>query len=137
MRATLELVDGITGSPETTKIIGDRSEVRTPRDHRAFYRSEQNRAEARFLYSSRETVPFGSLWRSRSREDPRATESAVVVSLSSARTAPLHVWRCIIPGMIPMSFGFDREPLGLSAAIAMLQTSGRTTEVPLHPHPFA
>ena len=135
LRATLELVDGVANSPATDTGVTDRSQVRSPEDHRAFYRVEANRHGARFLGASRRTVPFSTL--PRYEMDTPVPSDAVSVALSSSRTSPLHVARCVVPGLIPMSFGFDREPLGLPLAATMLRRSGRSPDLPLHPHPFA
>jgi len=70
----------------------------------------------------------------------------LTVDLSCAASAPLHVVRALVPGTIPISFGWDREPLGLPL-LARTRTTpdGRRigaeldldTSGPLMPHPFA
>jgi len=45
---------------------------------------------------------------------------------------PLHVVRAIVPGMIPISFGYGREPLGLPAVRALRRGAAG---IPF-PHPF-
>ena len=47
--------------------------------------------------------------------------------------APLQVVRAIVPGLIPLSFGYGTEPLG-SPQVEALVGAART---PLLPHPLA
>jgi hypothetical protein len=67
------------------------------------------------------------------------------VELSSAATAPFRVVRALVPGLIPLSFGYDREPLGMELLGRPRHTiDGRRlgselaleTAGPLLPHPF-
>ena len=37
----------------------------------------------------------------------------LTVDLSSPAIRPLHAARAFVPGLIPISFGWDREPLGM------------------------
>ena len=47
----------------------------------------------------------------------------------------LHVLRALVAGLIPMTFGFDAEALGLPSARALVRAAERAK--PLFPHPFA
>ncbi len=51
-------------------------------------------------------------------------------ALAQGRT-PLHVVRAIVPGLVPVSFGYDAEPLAMKRA----QAAGALRE-PLFPHPL-
>ena len=70
----------------------------------------------------------------------------LTVDLSSPAIKPLHAARALVPGLIPISFGWDREPLGMPLlARPRTAADGRllgsqldlTTAGPLTPHPFA
>jgi ribosomal protein S12 methylthiotransferase accessory factor len=50
-------------------------------------------------------------------------------ALAQGRT-PLHVARAIVPGLVPVSFGYDTEPLG------MKRLAGAHVRRPLFPHPL-
>jgi ribosomal protein S12 methylthiotransferase accessory factor len=52
-------------------------------------------------------------------------------ALAQGRT-PLHVVRVLVPGLVPMSFGYGTEPLG----VPRLREHGGQIREPLFPHPF-
>lgn len=107
-------------------------DVVTPRDHEAFYERAAAVDAASFLWSSSGSeVSLGSL----PVLDVATLGPAIEVDLSSSLTSPFAVVRSLAPGLIPMSFGFDREPMGLPAAKRAL--GERTMCGPLTPHPFA
>jgi len=64
-----------------------------------------------------------------------------VVDLSS-KDASLHVARALIPGLIPMSFGFGIEPKGMTRIYSDSVSLGLRTSVPKYgelqsfPHPY-
>ena len=58
---------------------------------------------------------------------------------------PFRVVRAIVPGLVPVSFGWDQEPLGLARLAAPVRTRdgrelGRRLDLreagPVLPHPF-
>lgn len=55
---------------------------------------------------------------------------AVFVDLHTTSASSLHVSRCIVPGMIPLTFGWDADPIGLE------ELSSLCGYDPLAPHPF-
>ena len=49
-------------------------------------------------------------------------DAPLLVTLTSPTSAPFHVARVLIPGFVPLSFGWDNEPLGLPRLAAPLVT---------------
>ncbi|MDQ4143528.1 MAG: YcaO-like family protein [Actinomycetota bacterium] len=109
------------------------TEVRHPADHRLLYRDPRNHDKARFLWAGPATITFDDLGGSAVTALPN---QAVVFDLTSEETLPLQVWRCFCPGLIPISFGVDREPLGLASA-HVSPHSPHLARGELFPHPFA
>jgi thiazole/oxazole-forming peptide maturase SagD family component len=126
----------------------DVARVRTPADHRALYRSPAARAAADFLWTAEAEIPLAEI----------AFDDAPAEQIVADRTEPLFVQlagddvgglvviRALVPDMIPITFGYDREPLGMPrAARALALLDGRTVgrarrfgAPPLpQPHPFA
>jgi ribosomal protein S12 methylthiotransferase accessory factor len=52
-------------------------------------------------------------------------------ALAQGRT-PLHVVRVIVPGLVPISFGFGEEPAGMKR----LHAAGAGIREPVFPHPL-
>ena len=70
----------------------------------------------------------------------------LAVDLTGPATAPFAVVRLLVPGLVPMTFGWDGEPLGMARLGAPVDTAdgrrlGRRLDLealgPLLPHPFA
>ena len=121
--------------------------VRRPLDHLRLY-ARQHSDGAQFLYSSERTVSLDSLPSDLSIEQQLAGAGIDVhyVDLSSGRTAPFHVVRAFAPSLVPLTFGWDREPLGMPILGRRRQSSNGETigiDVDLSrkqmpwPHPFA
>jgi ribosomal protein S12 methylthiotransferase accessory factor len=124
------------------------SEVRSPEHHAALYDGDPDRvAGAAFFWSSHDRMSLAEV---APPGDPleRAGEGSgfVTVDLTTASSAPFHVARAVAPGLVPISFGYDREPLGMPALAEPRAThDGRTLGAhldlaeagPLDPHPFA
>ena len=117
--------------------------VATTDDHQALYIDSDHVTEASFLWNSSDIVEVDEL--SAGCADSPLTLLAeriaepVTVDLTSARTRPVHVVRVIVPGLIPMSFGYDGEPLGiprLSQGLVRGHSVG-SMDGPLLPHPFS
>ena len=123
-------------------------EVRTPRQHAALYLDPERVDRARFLAGSSDEIALAEV--ELPGIDPDELVSAVAdpiaVDLTSPATAPFHVVRVVVPGLVPVSFGYDREPLGMPRLAApkrahdgrMLGARLDLAEAgPLDPHPFA
>ena len=124
------------------------SEVRTPYDHVRLYRDPAVVEQARFLHSASFEIELGDV---RGGDGPLESMltgigEPLTIDLSSPATAPLQVARCLVGGLIPITFGWDQEPLGMPLLATPRSTAdGRrlgsrldlTTAGPLTPHPFA
>ena len=123
------------------------ADVRTPRDHLALHRDPDAIARAAFLTASPDVIDVREIPRGAAPLDAvTAVGEPLLVDLSSPATEPFTVVRAIVPGLVPQSFGFDREPLGLAALAAPRTTRdgrilGATLDLeaapPIAPHPFA
>lgn len=98
-----------TENPPTTP-----ESVRRPLDHLRLHAHQPSDA-ARFLYSAEKMVSLGSLPSDLSLERQLAGSGVDVfyADLTSGQTAPFHVVRAFAPGLVPLTFGWDREPLGM------------------------
>jgi len=109
-------------------------QVNSPLDHQLLYKQRRYVKGAEFLTSSRAEVPLTAL--------PHADlhtilDDSYFVRLPTARVARRQVWRCLSPRLIPITFGWDLEPLGLPRVIPLIQEAGTSLAQPLVPHPFA
>ncbi len=120
-------------------------EVVSPEDHMRLYLVPEHAERARFLAASPEVIEFGDVPcpADPATEVVRAIGEPVVVSLTTSSTAPFAVARAIVPGLLPVSYGWDREPRGLAAlGEARATADGRRVgaaidlDTPIMPHPF-
>ena len=122
-------------------------DVDTPEDHMWLHLRPEGVARAEFLWASTDLIGFEEV---AARPGPvaEAVETvgeAVFVDLTSPRTAPFHVVRALVPGLVPISFGWDRETLALPRLSRPAQTVdgrrlGQALDLangpPILPHPF-
>jgi thiazole/oxazole-forming peptide maturase SagD family component len=122
-------------------------DVRTPEDHMWLHQRAEFAAQAAFLLGSDEVIDLDEVVFAPGRpaEALEQIGEPVLVDLTSPRTAPFHVVRALVPGLVPMSFGWDREPLGLPRlAEPKVTADGRRlgehldlpNSGPILPHPF-
>jgi len=123
------------------------SEVQGPIDHHRFYQQPDRIGDAAFLFASPEVIDLGDLtpFTGPLPERLATVGEPLVVDLSSSRTRPLRVVRGIVPELVPMSFGWDLEPMGMARLRSpkarrdgrllgrwLAPSDGR----PILPHPF-
>jgi ribosomal protein S12 methylthiotransferase accessory factor len=124
------------------------TDVRGPLDHERFHQYEDRVAGAAFLFSSPATIGLANIPRFSEPIEERLADigEPLTVDLSSPSTHPFRVMRAIMPGLIPISFGWDQEPLGMSRLAEPKTTAdgatlGRHLDLaqaePIIPHPFA
>jgi ribosomal protein S12 methylthiotransferase accessory factor len=123
-------------------------EVATPAEHMRFHHDAGLAEEDAFLFSNDERIALDEIGASGAAEvdAARAVGEPLFVELTTPATQPFSVVRAVVPGMIPITFGFDTEPLGLPRLAEPRVTLdgrhvGRTLDLsnagPLVPHPFA
>lgn len=114
-RATLEaLVLALRFRPRGGEAVDPR-QAHSPVDHLQLHMDPTRELDHGFLYSSNERIDLAEIIPA---ADPVAALDVlgiepVFVDLDSDRTQPFHVVRAAAPGLIPLSFGWDREPLGM------------------------
>lgn len=137
-KALMELSVALTGLPPLNSIRPD--QIRKAEDHTMVYRGKDIRRHAEFLTASSTRYEISDLcW------DGRLTirGEAYFVQLPTVDESSDHVWRAIVPGLIPMTFGYDSEPRGRKDVVRALEgaaSSGYSLfseEDILLPHPFA
>jgi len=148
VRATTEALVISLGYPTPPGRI-EPGDVRGPADHLHLHRDPARRSENEFLYTSELEIELDEI--AESEASPLAQLEAqgidpVFVDLSGPATRPFAVIRAIAPGLIPLSFGHDREPLGLPE-LARPRSSregrpiGRVIDLDswaaIMPHPFS
>jgi ribosomal protein S12 methylthiotransferase accessory factor len=122
-------------------------EVRTPLDHLRFHYGQDGADARAFLTASRDLIELREI-RGRpgsARAGLDEIGEVLVVDLSSPATRPFHVVRAFVPGLVPLTFGYDSEPLGLEAlARPRVTVDGRVLGAsldlpragPIMPHPY-
>jgi ribosomal protein S12 methylthiotransferase accessory factor len=95
----------------------DPTDVRGPVDHLRLHRDPARRGDHEFLFTSDREVALNEIPQGEA-ESPLAQLEAqgvepVFVDLSGETTQPFTVIRALAPGLVPLTFGYDREPFGL------------------------
>jgi thiazole/oxazole-forming peptide maturase SagD family component len=125
-RAALEAAGSLTGGEHLA--LERPEDVRSPDDHEAYYRFGDRARRGSFLLASSEIVQLESI-----RATTPGPTAPTFVDYPVARRFGMHVVRALVPGLIPMTFGYDNEPLGLPAFQRLMRGKGMRLE----PHPFA
>jgi thiazole/oxazole-forming peptide maturase SagD family component len=91
--------------------------VRSPRDHLLLHRDPARHADHGFLYASTDELELGDVPRPESDDLEAQLEtlgySPLTADLTTERCAPYAVVRALAPGLVPLTFGWGQEPLGL------------------------
>jgi ribosomal protein S12 methylthiotransferase accessory factor len=124
------------------------ADVSTPIDHLRCHRRADAREARAFLLASGEEIAVEDV---RCAEGPveqcvAAVGDPLFVDLSSPTTRPFAVVRAFVPGLVPIAFGYDGEPLGMRRLAEPVVTPdgrelGRSLPLgeaePIMPHPFS
>ena len=135
-------------SGKAVPVIAPR-EVKTPVQHGLLYRQKRHFRRADFLLDSIDTKTFASIV-------PRLHQGQLVNALCVSGMRPilidltdersskkLHVARAVVPGLVPMSFGYGTEPQACSRLASIRRHCESLTIVKSvsrrspFPHPFA
>jgi ribosomal protein S12 methylthiotransferase accessory factor len=147
-KATLEaLVLALRFKPDAHQSV-DAKRVRSTADHLLLHMDPLRAESSEFLYSSGDSIELSDLSSDESIEHAleRAGIEPVLIDLTIARTRPFHVVRAVTPGLVPLTFGWDSEPLGLESLTrprarhdgSMVGVAIDLSEEPARdPHPFA
>jgi len=107
-------------------------EVRGPGDHAALYRTlEWRRRLDWMLIGPEEKLAMDSAARA------ACPDSVHAYQFRSEVSAGLTVVRVLDPELIPLTFGYDSDPLGRSDVQILARQANLSLERPLDPHPFA
>lgn len=125
--------------------------VAMPADHGAIYEQKPFFRRADFMAHGGKAIAFRNVGRlaARSWHNLLGRFAAkqwrlftVPLSLSEeyGGNGDLHIIRSIVPGMVPMTFGYQQEPGGMERIYAVVKSfGGRATsyrDLPRFPHPF-
>lgn len=108
-------------------------EIRTPSQHMLLHLDPRNAHHTAFWTNPVLSFPACGTKVSASLESLLA--DAVFVPLRNIGADGHVVWRCLHPGLVPLTFGFDCEPLGL-AIVRELLGSPPEPAASLFPHPL-
>ncbi|GAA3782207.1 hypothetical protein GCM10022225_83220 [Plantactinospora mayteni] len=108
------------------------SAVRTPADHRRYYMSGQGHRDVSWLLQSDAQADLSEL----SIGLPEPSRDVIVYEWPAKITRPFRVVRVLDPAMIPITFGYGREPLGRSDVQRLVASTGASLDEPMPPHPF-
>jgi thiazole/oxazole-forming peptide maturase SagD family component len=123
-------------------------DVALPLDHLRLHRAPGARERRDWLLSSTDTVELSDVRGQAGPVDQVVADvhEALFVDLGSRVTHPFAVVRAFVPGLVPISFGHDREPLGMPRLSEPKRTSdgrllGQSLDLrcagPIMPHPFS
>ncbi|MBA2420938.1 MAG: YcaO-like family protein [Thermoleophilaceae bacterium] len=123
------------------------TQVERPKDHLLLHLQPEQLEADRFLFGSDERVDAREVLGADAplEESVRAIGEPVFVDLTCVPARPFHVVRALVPGLLPISFGYDREPLGMprlaeSKRLPDGRVLGRELDIvrsgPYVPHPF-
>ncbi|RMD66893.1 hypothetical protein D6817_03090 [Candidatus Pacearchaeota archaeon] len=136
------------GPPETIKP----HEVIWPIDHGKLYGQKRYFRKADFLIRCHRTVAFREVGKGAaqswdellgrfSMKGWRLFTVPLHLSEEHGGNGDLHIIRSIVPGMVPMTFGFRQEPAGMKRIYAVGKELGKKKlsyrELTKFPHPFA
>jgi thiazole/oxazole-forming peptide maturase SagD family component len=92
-------------------------DVRTPRDHLLLHRDPARRADHEFLYAGGDEVELGDIPDGCDDDLEGLLDDLghppLTADLTLPACQPYHVVRALAPGLVPVSFGWRREPTGL------------------------
>jgi thiazole/oxazole-forming peptide maturase SagD family component len=122
-------------------------QVQSPRDHLRFHHDAKMLDYDRFLFDSPVQIALDEIEPAQGSALDAVSRIAepVIVDLTSPATQPFTVVRAIVPGMVPIGFGYDREPLGMGRLARPIKTAdgrelGKHLDLskagPITPHPF-
>ncbi len=126
--------------------------VWVPSDHGALYEQKRFFRRADFLTLGRDVVPFGRIGRNsasswRELMDIFSVKGWKLITIplqlpeSLGGNGDLHIVRSIVPGMVPMTFGYRQEPAGMERLYEVAGKFGKPSfsykDITKFPHPFA
>jgi len=94
-------------------------DVRGPRDHALLHRDPARAAEHGFLYASGEELELGDVPAGGGDVAARLHAlgfAPLAADLTIPAVRPFHVVRALAPGLLPLTFGYGTEPLGMPRA---------------------
>jgi thiazole/oxazole-forming peptide maturase SagD family component len=123
-------------------------QVTIPADHLVLHLDPDQAPHHDFLFSSSDYLDLAEIGDETPLADAFAAAGIepVLIELTIPPARPFHVVRALTPGLVPLTFGWDNEPLGLGSLEhpRRLQNGrevGRVIDLgeapALHPHPFA
>jgi thiazole/oxazole-forming peptide maturase SagD family component len=143
-----EVVAGLRLTPARSVAPIAPEAVRTPLDHFRLHQNPERLAEDAFLWSSPDQIGLAEV----TQADPEADLADLLAPVGEAcfavfegtRLRPFVVVRALVPGLVPIMFGHDQEPLGLARVREPLRTAdGRAItgclapgDEVMMPHPF-
>jgi len=127
------------------------SKIRFPSDHGRLYEQKRFFRRADFLVNGRKTIPLNKVgqhsaqsWEELLGRIDAKGWSLITVPLKLSEefggNSELHIVRSIIPGTVPISFGYREEPLGMDRIYAVAREFGGLSvsyrSMPKFPHPY-
>jgi len=127
-------------------------EVMWPEDHGILYDQKQYFHKADFLYKSESDMQFKSVGKNLAKsfqdlihriEKIFSTIITIPLDLNKKNSGNnnLHIIRSIIPGLVPMTFGYRQEPGGMNRIYTVAKKLGKKElsyqNLTKFPHPFA
>jgi ribosomal protein S12 methylthiotransferase accessory factor len=117
-------------------------------DHEGLHQREEMLEQDAFLFSSPDEIDIHEVT---APQDPleellSPIGESLTIDLSSPASRPFRVARAIVPNLVPVTFGWDREPLGMPRLLEPKTTlDGRglgsflnlDSAPPIIPHPFS
>lgn len=129
----------------------DPSEVSSVHDHGALYNREQYFQKANFLIDSGDTIAFKEMgsrvansWEELLDQLEKNGQQLFTIPLyleeDLGGNQGLHIIRSLVPGLVPIGFGYMQEPRGMERIRTIAKRLGNKSvthrDMPDFPHPF-
>lgn len=117
----------------------DKKNVKTPIDHGMYYRDIKNIKNLNFLLESKKVISFNN--KSNGNILNKVKEKDILIyHLDLSKDNYSYVIKVIAPSLVPITFGYKNEPLGLERIFELPIRLKLKTKIDIdinEPHPFA
>ncbi|MDO8571505.1 MAG: hypothetical protein Q7R79_02405 [bacterium] len=138
----------LTNAPQKSVVL---AKVQSPSDHGRLYEHKRSFKKADFMAGNSSSIPFRVVGQNMAKswqelldrfeaKDWRLITVPLHLSLQLGGDDDLHIIRSIVPGMVPISFGYQENPCGMERIYSVAKGFGGVPisyhDIPKFPHPY-